>query len=100
MTGRKVSLIGDCTDFKENEPRRVENGRSALKLWVGAAKILIESIFRSKFQSEQEMEEFINKFKAEMASSNYRWHSFSYERRRCQLMYRYTTIGRKPEVPI
>ena len=100
MNGRRVSLIRDCADFKENEPRRVEVGRSALKVWVGAAKALIESIFRSKFQSEQEMEEFINKLKVEMASTDYRLHSFSYERRSCQLMYRYTTIGRKPDVPI
>jgi hypothetical protein len=100
VTGRRVSLIRDCADCKENEPRQVEVGRSALKVWVGIAKAFIENIFRSKFQSEQEMEEFINKIKAEMASKDYRLHSFSYERRRCQLMYRYTTIGRKPDVPI
>jgi len=101
VTGRVVSLIiPDYADFKENEPRRVKVGQSAFKVWFGAAKARLRSVFRSKCQSEQQMGEFIDKFKTEMPSEDHRLHSFSYERQRCQLIYRYITIGRRPDVSI
>jgi hypothetical protein len=93
-------IVQDRVNSIESDPRRLEVGKIAFKVWFYAKKAMVEALFRDRFQTKQEMEEFIGKMKNEMENREYRLYTYSYEKLERSADSRYTTIGRKPDVPV